>query len=421
MNFRFSGALWRHTDFLRLWAAQAVSTFGARITREGLPLAAVMTINAPASQLGLLVALAQGPALVVAMLCGGYVDRSSRRAILIGTDLLRAAVLLTVPLAAWFHLLSMFQLYAVAAVAGGASVLFDIADHAYLPSLIARDDLMEGNTKLNVTESIAEIGGPALAGVLVQLLTAPFAIAANAVTYLMSALFLSTIRAREAHLNERHPQKPWHHGFRGGLAEIFAQPLLRPLFWMALISPLFGAFFSALYVIWAIKGLGLSPALMGVTIAVGGVAALLGTAIAAPALKWLGAGRAIVITYLISGASSLFIPLAHGPLAWRVAFLMLAQLFGDAFAVAAIVISTSLRQSLVPLHFMGRVAAVFGTAAGAPAIAGALLGGTLGEVFGMRETLLFAAAGVALTPLIGAFSPLWRLRDMPVAPGPAPG
>jgi MFS family permease len=418
---KLSGALWRHSDFLRLWTAQAISSFGARITRDGLPLAAVMTIHAPPSQLGLLAALAQGPALIVAMFSGGRVDRSSRRAILIGTDLLRAGILLTVPLAAWFHLLSMLQLYAVAAIAGGASVLFDIADHAYLPTLISRDTLMEGNAKLNVTESIAEIGGPALAGVLVQALTAPFAIAANALTYLLSALFLSRITARETHLDTRAPRKPWYEGFRTGLSEIFAQPLLRPLFWMALVSPLFGAFFSALYVIWAIRILGLTPALMGVTIALGGVASLFGAVLAAPALKWLGAGRAIVITYLIAGASSFFVPLAHGTLPLRVTFLMLAQLFGDSFAVTAIVISTSLRQSIVPLGVMGRVAAVFRTVSGAPAIAGALLGGVLAESFGVRETLLFAAGGVALTPLIGLFSPLWRLKDMPVAPGNASG
>jgi MFS family permease len=151
---------------------------------RGCPYAAVLTIDAPPAQLGLLAAFAYAPSLLVGLLFGGYVDRSRKRRILVLTDLVRAAILVTIPLAASLHMLSIAQIYLVAACAGTASALFDIADHAYLPRLIGRADLMEGNTKLGITESIAEIGGPALAGVLVQWLTAPIAIAANALTYL---------------------------------------------------------------------------------------------------------------------------------------------------------------------------------------------------------------------------------------------
>lgn len=158
------GRLWRHAGFMKLWAAQTISAFGARITREGLPLAAVMTLDASPRELGILAALSMGPGLFVGLLAGGLVDRARRRTILIGMDLLRFVVLMTVPVAAWLHLLGMEQLYVVAAVVGAASVLFDLADRAFLPSLIDNDDLMEGNTKLSVTQSTAEIGGPAVAG-----------------------------------------------------------------------------------------------------------------------------------------------------------------------------------------------------------------------------------------------------------------
>ncbi|HXL99540.1 MAG TPA: MFS transporter [Rhizomicrobium sp.] len=410
-----SGALWRHADFLKLWAAQSVSSFGARITREGLPLAAVLTIHTPPAELGLLAALAQGPGLVVGLLAGGFVDRSRRRGILIAADILRAAILLTVPAAAWLHVLTMIQLYGVAALAGAASVLFDIADHAYLPSLIARADLMEGNTKLGITESIAEIGGPALAGVLVQALTAPIAIAVNALTYLASAAFLSAIGKSEA-AGPAKERAPLHRSLSVGLSTIFGQPLVRPLFLITVAQPLFGGFFSALYVFYAIDVLHLTPAEMGVTIGVGGIGSLTGALLAAPIARRLGIGRAILFTGLASGLASFFIAFAHGAPAVAMAFLMLAQFFGDSLAVASIVSATSLRQSVVPLAVMGRVAAVFRAGAGAPAILGALLGGVLAAHFGARAVLFAGSCGVSAGMLWGFFSPLWRLQDIPVAP-----
>jgi MFS family permease len=415
-----SGALWRHRDFLRLWAAQSVSSFGARITREGLPYAAVLTIDAKPLELGLLAALGLGPGLIVGLFSGGYIDRSRKRPILVRSDLLRAAILLTVPIAAWLHLLSMVQLYAVAAAAGAASVLFDIADHAYLPRLIGRSDLMEGNTKLGVTESIAEIGGPALAGLLVQLLTAPIAIAVNAFTYLVSAGFLSTIKAEEP-ASEAKERRPWHRNLALGFSTIFALPLVRPLFLMAISSPFFGGFFSALYAFYAIRVLHLTPAMIGITVGMGGVGSLVGATMAAPIMRRLGVGPAILICYLISALSAFFVPMAHGSQQAAMAWLIAAQLLGDSFAVAAIVTATSLRQSVVPLELMGRVAAAFQVGGGAPVIAGALLGGLLGGVIGARAALFLSATGISLSLLWGFLSPLWRLEEMPVAPGPASG
>jgi Na+/melibiose symporter-like transporter len=415
-----SGALWRHRDFLRLWAAQSVSSFGSRITREGLPYAAVLTIDAPPAQLGLLAALAYGPSLLVGMTSGGYIDRSRKRRILVGADLVRAAILLTVPVAAWFHLLAMTQIYVVAACAGVASALFDIADHAYLPRLIARDELMEGNTKLGVTESIAEIGGPPLAGLLVQWLTAPIAIAVNAFTYLVSALFLASIRTHEAEPEEKQ-RRPWHQSLAVGFSVIMAQPLIRPLFYLAAIQPFFGAFFSALYAYYAIRVLHLPTLLIGITVGIGGLGSLAGAAMAAPMVRLFGVGRAILIGFLLSALSAYFVPLAHGGPLTAVIFLALAQIFGDSFAVAAIVTNTSLRQSVIPLGVMGRVGAVFQVAGGAPGIIGALAGGLIGGAFGARTALFVAATGIVLAILPALFSPLWRLQEMPVAPDPASG
>ncbi len=409
--FSPSGVLWKHADFLRLWAAQTISSFGARIAREGLPLAAVLSTRASIMQIGILVALATAPSVIVGLFAGGFVDRRDKRGIMIASDLVRAAVLATVPVAALFHLLSMTQLYATAFVAGGAGVLFDIADHAYLPSLIGKSVLIEGNTKLSVTESLAEIGGPALAGILVQLLTAPFAIAVNAVTYLASAAFLFAIRKREEVREAAAGGRGWWSGIREGIATVMANEFVRPLFLMAVAGAFFGAFFSTLYVVYAIRVLGLTPALLGITIAVGGVASLIGTGLASTAVRRLGTGRAILWTNLIAALSAAFIPLAAGPLALRVACLMAAQFGGDAFGTAAIIPAVSARQGLLPRPVLGRAAAAFQAAPGAVRVLGALAGGFLATALGSRSTLWFVVLGNVAVVLWGFTTPLAALRE----------
>ncbi|HEX4302334.1 MAG TPA: MFS transporter [Rhizomicrobium sp.] len=411
-----SGALWRHPGFLRLWSAQTVSAFGARITREGLALASVLTIDAKPYQLGILAAFFIGPSVLVGLTAGGFVDRARKRGIMIASDLARAAILFSVPLAAWLHLLAMNQLYFVALAMGALSVLFDIADHAYLPHLIAREHLLEGNTKLSTTDSLAEIGGPALAGVLVQTLTAPIAIAVNAATYVVSALFLGRIREREELAPASTQRLTMLADLKAGFAAFWDNPVLWPLPIMAALSALFGGIFSALYVIFFIRTLGLTPLLMGITVAVGGVGSLLGTAMSAPLVRLLGVGRAIVLGFLISAVSTLFIPLAAGPLWLKLASLMLAQIVGDSFAVAAMIPTASLRQAVIPRDLLGRAAAALTVASGAPAVLGAVAGGILGSILGPRIGLFVAVAGILAAPLFAATTPLWRLAQIPDDP-----
>ncbi|MGH7025660.1 MAG: MFS transporter [Caulobacteraceae bacterium] len=406
------GSLWRHADFLKLWAAQSVSSLGARITREGLAFAAVMSLGATPAQIGLLAALVRGPAIVVGLTAGGMVDARRRRPILIGSDLGRAAVLASLPIAAWLHVLTLAQLYIAAALVGALSVLFDIADHAYLPSLIDREQLIDGNAKLATTEGLAEIGGPALYGVLFQLLTAPIAIAVNAVTYVFSAAALGLIRSPEPPPPPRAtaPRRRFAGGFRAGLAAVFADP---PVAWLAMIftaGALFGSFFSALYIIFALKQLGLSAGMLGATVAVGGVAAMFGATLATPLVRRLGIGPAFVVTGLIGGAGNLFIPLAHGGPLIAMAMLMCAQAVGDSFGTVTEIAGRSLRQSLVPGHLMGRVGGVFAMAPGVTGVVGALLGGWLGGAIGVRQTLFIGCAGLIAAGALGLVSPLMKAR-----------
>lgn len=407
-------ALWRDPNFVQLWTAQAISAFGARITREGLPIAAVLTLGASPGQVGLLSALSNGPALIVGLACGGYVDRTKRRGLMIAADIVRALALATIPIAALLHLLTLSQLYVAAAVVGAASVLFEIADHAYLPGLVKREDLTRANASLSATESVAEIGAPALAGVLFQVLAAPFAIAANAVTYLVSALFLAGIRKPEP-IPEPEPHARWTDDVATGFGVIWRHPLVRPVFLVTAMHGLFGGIFGALYILFCLRVVGLSPAQMGLTIAAGGVGALIGSAAAGWMSKRLGLGPALLTGQVLVAASVCLIPLAPADPSAGMAVLVAGQVLGDAFGVAILILSSSLSQTVMPPAVLGRMGAASKATAGGLAVVGALGGGLLGEVLGARAAMWVAVAGFAAAPLFAL--PLRRLREMPAGPG----
>jgi Transmembrane secretion effector len=408
-----AGALWRHAGFLRLWAAQTVSSFGARIAREGFVMTAILSIHATPAELGVLAALARGPGIVVGLVAGGFVDRTSRRRVMIASDLARTAVILTVPVAAWLHLLMMPQIYLAAGLVGAANALFEIADHAFLPELIDRTHVLDGNAKLGVTDATAEIGGPALAGVLFQLFTAPFAMLGTALTYLVSAAFLLAIPAREPAPEPGEEKPDWLRDIQEGFAAIHAEPLVRPLFWMTVVYFFFAAFFAPLYLLFGLKVIGLSPALMGLNIAMGGIGALFAAALSARLARRFGVGPTMIGAGFANTGFLALVPLAGGPFWLAVGLLMAAQLFGDAVAVARDILVISLRQAALPPRLLGRTAALFGAASGGMIVLGAILGGTLGAWIGVRATLGIAVAGMAAAQVILLVSPLRRLRTMP--------
>ena len=396
--------------FKKLWAAQAVSAFGARITREGLPIMAVTTLGVGAATLGVLAAVASGAALAAALATGGFIDRHRRRPLLIGADLLRAAVLIAIPIAAGLGVLSLTQVLLAAALVAAASVVFDIASHSYLPSIVGKAELVEGNSRLAATESVAEVGGPALAGVLFQWLSAPIAVAANALTYLVSAAFLATIRTPEA-APAQSPPDHWTREVTQGFRLAWSEPHVRPLLLMTASQGLFGGVFSALYVLFAVRTLGLTPAMLGLAIGAGGVGALAGAFIAPRLSRSLGQGRAIIVAVAGAALAVLITPFAPAAPVAGLAALVVSQVIGDAFAVAGGVLTASLRQTLLPQAVLGRVAGAFHASAGAMAVIGALGGGLLGQAIGPRAALLIAALGFFIPALIAVLSPLRDLRE----------
>lgn len=412
------GDLWRRPEFLKVWFAQAVSEFGSRFARDGLPLTAVLLLRAAPPAVGLLAAFATAPRVLVGLFAGGMVDRSRRRRTMIVCDFARAAVLVTVPAAAALHLLSLTQLCVVAGLVGAGSVVFDIANQAYVPELVDAGHLAEGNTKLGATAAVADVGGPAATGLAVQLLGAPLAVGATSIGYLVSAV--SLLRVREEEVRREQAVRSGLRDFRTGLSAIWEHPVIRPVCMMDASATVFVSMFAALYPFIALRELHLTPAMFGATFAAGGVGALAGAAARPWVMARLGLGPSALAAAVLAGAASFAIPLVHAPPLIAAVVLGASQFVGDGFSTLTRVAVTTLRQVSFGQDRLGRVGAVFQVTGGAAAMIGGLAGGLLGAVLGPRDAMLIAAAGVTASALWAVASPLRTLRDTPVPPDAAP-
>ncbi|HET7463424.1 MAG TPA: MFS transporter [Longimicrobium sp.] len=405
------GGLWRHPDFLRLWGAQVGSAFGSRITRTALPIIAVLTLQANTAEVAVLSALGVAPGVLVGLFAGGYVDRARRLPLLVGSDLVRALLILTIPAAAWTGWLSMPQLYLVAALVAAATTLFQIADTSFLPTLVGRDLLVEGNARLGATDSVAETAGPGIAGILIQLLTGPVAVIVDALSYLWSALLLSRIRTPEARGAARsHATSMWD-GARAGFRACWADPLVRPLLLADAAAMFFGGFFMALYIVLYLETLRLSPAAAGLVISVGGVGAFAGALLAGVVGRVRRTGLAMIASLALGQAAMLFLPLAAYAGRFAIACLVAQQLVGDGFLAAYRIHAISLRQRLLPDATMGRANATFHVVAGLALPAGALVAGPLGGVIGVVPALFIGTTGGLLAVPVLLASPLRSLRS----------
>jgi predicted MFS family arabinose efflux permease len=404
--------LWRHGEFRKLWIGQTISEFGSRITREGLPLTAVLVLHATPAQMGLLAGAGALGAVLVGLPAGVWVDRLRRRPLMIVADIGRALLLGSVPLAFLWGVLGMAQLYAVATLAGMLTVLFEVAYQSYLPVLVERQQVLEGNSKLLLSSAAAEIAGPGVTGFLVQWITAPIAILFDAVSFLCSAALLALMRKVPEPRCEREPEAVWRE-MGEGLRTVAGDPLLRALGARAATAALFFGFLGGLYVLFAIRDLGLNPAMLGLTIAVGGVGAVGGAMIAEKTARAIGTGPTLIAAALVTGVAAFLVPMAHGPLPVAVAFLMTAQLGDASFAVYNIN-ELSLRQTITPDHLLGRVNSVMNLLFRGIYPLGALIGGVLADAIGVRATLAIGAAGVLLSTACLVLSPVRRLRCLPV-------
>ena len=388
--------MWRHRDFLLLWSAQGVSAVGSRITRTALPIAAIVTAGAGALELGFLTVALTLPGAVLAWVGGGLVDRRRRRPLMIAADLVRAVALLTIPCAAFLGEVTLSLLLAVAVVTGVATMLYSLADHVYITGLVAPKRLLDANGKREAVDAVAEISGPALGGALVAWLTAPLAIAADAVTFIVSALLLGKIRKRET-VARAADTTSLADDVRFGIRAVWRNATVRALFLATATLTFCMSFMASLYTLFTLTELGLSPAELGVTIGCGGIGGLLGATIAAPAaLRW-GARRTLIGALLIGGVVQVLVPLSPSAMpAVAMAMLITTQVIGDGALTVYLINETTLRQRLLPPEFLGRAAATWQVAAGLLTPAGALTGAALAEGIGMRPTLWMLAIGIAL-------------------------
>jgi len=383
------------------------------VTTLALPLTAALTLGANAAQMGLLSAAQTSPAVLFGLFIGVWVDRVRRRPVLIAANLARALLIGSIPVAALLGVLGMPQLYAVAFLSGTSTIFFVVAYPAFLPSLLSADHLIEANSKLHGSSAVAQIAGPGLGGLLVQLLSAPFALAIDALSFLVSIGCMLQIRAPEA--SPPSASLDVRGEVAAGMRQVWHEPLLRPATLATAVGALFSTMGGAVYVLYATRELGIGPAALGGIVAAGGPTALLGAILSGRIVGRFGAGPALVASRLLSGGMALLVPLAGGPALLAVGLLALSRA-GDGLAGAVNdVILHTLTQTIPPPTVQGRVNATVRVVAYGAMAAGALMGGFLGQVIGLRPALAIAAAGLVGVALWLRASPLAALRALPAS------
>lgn len=426
-----SGSLWRHRDFMFLWAGQSISEIGSAVTFVALPLVAVVVLNATTFQVGLLSAAGTACFLLIALPAGLVVDRVPKRRLMIVCDVARMLILGSVVIAAAAGVLTMGQLFAVALLTGLATVFFDVAYQSYVPSLIDREQLHDGNGKLGATQAFAQVAGPGLGGALFGLVRAG-AMAADAVSYGISTVSLLLIRAREpagpvsaqapeaAQAAGRGRLTALRHELFAGLGFVFGHPVLRKIAACTGTANLFGSVSGALEIIFLVRVVGVHPAGTGLLLSLGSLGGILGGVLSGRLARWIGSARIIWFSMLVFGAIPILMPLTA--LGWRLALFPVAFAGMSFSAVVYNIAQVSYRQLICPPELLGRMNAAIRWIVWGTLPLGGLIGGALGSLIGIRATIWVGVLGSWAAALWVVFSPLRTMRDIPAQDmaGPAP-
>jgi len=417
-----SRSLLRHPDFLKLWTAETVSVFGTQITLLALPIVAAVILEVSPFEFGLLATIEFLPFIFLSLPAGVWVDRLRRRPILIIGDLGRAISLISIPIAYQAGVLSIYQLYAVGFVNGCMTVFFDVAYQSYLPSIVDRDQLVEGNSKLEITRSASQIAGPGLAGVLIGALRAPFAIVLDAASFVVSAIFVFWIRRPEPPI-ERHDEatgpKPSMRGeITVGLRYVTGHRWLRPIAATTGTSNFFGNVGGAILILYLVRERSFTPELIGFAFSIGSVGVLIAALLTSRVTGRLGVGRMLVLTSM--GFSLSILPIAVAPDDLLFAAVAASGFVGGLCGVAWNINQVSLRQAITPLRMQGKMNATMRFIVWGTIPLGAISGGFLGGIIGLHDTIWVAAIGslVAFVPV--ALSPVRKIREMPEPVGDDP-
>jgi MFS family permease len=412
------GGLWRHADFLKLWSAQSISTFGTQISGIALPLVALYVLHGTAFQVAALSTVEFLPFLLFTLPAGVWVDRLPRRPIMVVADLGRAAALGSIPLAAALGHLTLWQLYVAGFATGALTVFFDVSYQSYLPSLVEREQLLDGNAKLEITRSGSQIAGPGFGGLLVHALTAPYAVLADAASYLWSAGFLFAIR-REETIPERTADSP------SMLRELIdgIKYLLGHRYWRGISAStatfnFFNNVAFAILIVYMVRRLHMSALAIGLTLSISSAGGLIAAFFAQKIGTRLGVGRTILYATIIDGLPLVLVPLA--PTSFPIPFIVVAFVLVEFGVVLYNVSAISLTQALTPERLLGRVNAsrrfiVWGTIP-----LGGLVSGGLATWIGLRPTLFVGTIGCTLATVPILLSPVRHVKEMPTLPEDQP-
>jgi MFS family permease len=409
-------SLWHNGDFVKFWFGETVSLYGAQITTLALPLTALYTFNATPEEVGLLRFLWLVPYLLFALLFGAFIDRVRRRPVMLGANLARLVLIGLVPVLAWSGVLSIGPLFAIAFLAGTASVLFDLSWMSLVPALVRDRRLMvEANSKLGVSASSADAAGPGLAGVLVNALTAPVAMAVNAVTYLVSLVSLLLIRTPEPEV-ERPPSRNLRAELAEGLKWVFGNRYMRAIALVGSSCNFFTIGVSTMFVVYAVRDRGISAALLGLILSVAAAGGILGAAITKPMLRWLPLGTGYQLSVGVIFLGPLLIPLAPESIPVAAVMFVCAFLLGYVGLGTANVLIMSLRQNLTPNRLMGRMNAGMRTTMFGGGALGGPVAGALAGWLGLHTALWILAIASAAMLIPIAASPVGKLKEMPTRP-----
>jgi MFS family permease len=411
--------LLRNGDFVRLWTGQSVSLMGNQVTLFTLPLVAIITLNASVLQVGILNAARLAPVVVVALFAGVYLDAHRRRPVLIGCALCCAVLIGLVPIGGAAGFLSMGLLYAVAVVVGGLNVVFDVGSLSYVPGLVEPRHLPEANGKLQASNAVAGVSGPAIAGALVGLITAPVTLSVDAVSYLFSAAGLISIRKREAAPEPPEQRISVGRQIGEGFRAVYGSRLLRALLTQtAALNLSYGAFYTV-FLVYAVRVLGLTPLKLGFVVGAGSVGALLGALLAGRARLALGMGRNMALATVGAAVALLVVLIPRDASLPGLLIMMAGQVIYGGSVVNLSVNGITLRQIITPRRLLARMNATYRMLLfGAPPL-GSVIGGVLGGVLGLRTALLIAVLALISPVLWLLFSPVFRLREMPSGPDDA--
>ncbi|MHB8649537.1 MAG: MFS transporter [Gaiellaceae bacterium] len=410
---RPAGGLWRNADFLKLWTGQSISELGSQISQLALPWLAAVGLHASPFEFALLGVLGFLPFILFALPAGVWVDRLSRRPILIAGDSARAVLLALIPILWATHTLRIWHLLVLTFLFGVFTVFFDVAYQSYLPSLVERDQLVEGNSKLQLTVSITQVAGPSMSGALIAAITAPYAIVADAVSFAVSTVFMLRMRDRE-HVPERTADAPrskmWP-DVKEGLRWVLGHPWLRAIAACTGSSNFFSAVLFSIVLLYFTRSLHLHAWETGLVFAVGSLGSILGALTVSRIQRRIGVGPTIAGTAVCFSLGGLAYPLA--PRSFPLPFLMLAGVLFGFGSVAYNITQVSLRQAITPARLQGRMNAAMRWIVWGTLPLGSLAGGGIATAWGLRAALWVGALGGLFTFLPVAFTSVRAIRELP--------